>query len=145
MKIVDVKDNLHDKDILGVLSLSMYMPTEETLNLRADEYVSDEHITALACFDGEIVVGVIVVKALTAASYEILSIAVDSAFRGKGIGSKLISFFIENTSCSEICAETDDDAVTFYQKYGFDIKSLGEKYPGIVRYICTLKFSSFTS
>lgn len=75
----------------------------------------------------------------------ILSIDVDSAFRGKGIGSKLISSFIENTSCSEICAETDDDAVTFYQKYGFDIKSLGEEYPGIVRYICTLKFSSFTS
>lgn len=86
MKIVDVKDNLHDKDILGVLSLSMYMPTEETLNRRADEYASDEHITAPACFNGEIVVGVIVVKALTAASFEILCIAVDSAFRGKGIG-----------------------------------------------------------
>lgn len=36
MKIVDVKDNHHDKDILGVLSLSMYMPAEETLNLRAE-------------------------------------------------------------------------------------------------------------
>ena len=142
MKIVDIKGNLHDKDVLGVLSLSMYIPTEEKLNLRADEYESDEHITALACVDGEIVVGVIVVKGLTATSFEILSIAVDSAFRGKGIGSKLISAFIKSISCGEICAETDDDAVDFYRNYGFDINSLGEKYPGIVRYLCTLKFSS---
>lgn len=141
MKIVDIKGNLHNKDVLGVLSQSMYMPTEEKLNLRADEYEADESVSVLACIDGEIVIGVIVVKALTAASFEILSIAVESAFRGKGIGSKLISSFIENISCGEICAETDDDAVGFYRNFGFEIKSLGEKYPGVIRYLCSLKFS----
>ena len=119
----------------------MYTPTEEALNLCADKYEADESVSVLACVDGEVVVGIIVVKALTAASFEILSIAVESAFRGKGVGSKLISSFIENFSCGEIHAETDDAAVGFYRNLGFKIKSLGEKYPGIIRYICTLKFS----
>ena len=141
MNVVDIKGKLHDKDVLGVLSQSMYMPTEEKLNLRADNYEADESVFALACVDGGIVIGVIVVKVLTRASFEILSIAVETAFRGKGIGSKLISSVIERLSCSHICAETDDNAVGFYRKYGFDIKSLGEKYPGIIRYHCSLKLS----
>ena len=141
MIIVDIKGKLHDKDVLGILSQSMYMPTEEKLNLRADEYEADESVSVLAHVDGEIVIGVIVVKALTAVSFEILSIAVESAFRGKGVGSKLISSFIENFSCREICAETDVDAVGFYRNFGFEINSLGEKYPGVIRYLCTLKLS----
>ena len=141
MKIVDIKGNLHDKGILGVLSQSMYMPTEEKLTLRADTYEADESVSAFACIDREIVIGVIVLKTLTADSFEILGIAVESAFRGMGIGSKLISSAIESLSCHQICAETDDDAVGFYRNYGFDIESLGEKYPGVVRYRCTLRSS----
>ena len=40
----------------------------------------------------------------------------------------------------EVIAETDDDAVEFYDKFGFNILSLGDKYRvGIMRYQCTLK------
>lgn len=35
-----------------------------------------------------------------------------------------------------VSAETDADAVEFYRKYGFKIKSLGEKYPGVERFLC---------
>ncbi len=35
-----------------------------------------------------------------------------------------------------IYAETDNDAVNFYWKYGFEITSLGEKYPGVERFLC---------
>lgn len=35
-----------------------------------------------------------------------------------------------------IVAETDDEAVDFYRRYGFFITSLGEKYPGVERFLC---------
>ena len=36
-------------------------------------------------------------------------------------------------------AETDRDAVDFYRSCGFTIESLGEKYPRIERFLCTLQ------
>lgn len=85
--------------------------------------------------------GVAVFKRLTASTVEIVSIAVDPAFRRQGIGSNLISFAAKSLKCDEVRAETDDDAVGFYRRYGFDVVSLGEKYPGVIRYLCTLKLS----
>ncbi|MDP2859713.1 MAG: hypothetical protein Q8P50_17310 [Bacillota bacterium] len=36
-------------------------------------------------------------------------------------------------------AETDGEAVGLYVKCGFRIESLGEKYPGVERFLCTLE------
>ncbi|ETE89388.1 acetyltransferase [Bacillus thuringiensis serovar aizawai str. Leapi01] len=36
-------------------------------------------------------------------------------------------------------AETDDEAVEFYKRIGFQVKSLGEKYPGIERFHCYME------
>jgi len=43
--------------------------------------------------------------------------------------------FMENEYTS-IVAETDHEAVDFYRRYGFFITSLGEKYPGVERFLC---------
>lgn len=138
MNIVDIKDNLHDKRILAVISHSQYMPTEEKLNSLADEYESDIDIFAFAYDDNGLIGGTIILKRLGNDEFEIVSIAADPAHRNQGIASGLISFAATNLKCSVIKAETDDDAVGFYRKYGFHIDSLGEKYPGTVRYLCTL-------
>lgn len=71
--------------------------------------------------------------------YEIMSIATKPSVRSKGVASKLITFASKNLNCSIIKAETDDDAIGFYRKCGFQIVSLGKKYPDTVRYLCTLK------
>ena len=141
MKIIDAKGSLHDRQLLHVLSLYKYMPTEEKMLLLADEYEADESISVFTCVEEDVAVGVIVVRVATEGSFEMLGIAVEADFREKGIGSMLISYVIEHFPVGQICAETDDDAVGFYRKYGFDIKSLGEKYPGVVRYLCTYKLS----
>ena len=47
-------------------------------------------------------------------------IAVNSNFRGKGIGSKLVRFIFEQFEVNKIIAETDDDAVMFYKRCGFE-------------------------
>ena len=38
-----------------------------------------------------------------------------------------------------LVAETDADAIGFYQCCGFAVESLGELYPGVERFRCTLE------
>jgi ribosomal protein S18 acetylase RimI-like enzyme len=150
MNIVDIKANLRDERILAVIAHSQYKPTKETLTSLAEIYESDTSIFAYANDDNGLIGGVIVLKHLGNDEFEIVSIATNPACRNQGIASELISFAATNLECRVIRAETDDDAVGFYQKYGFSSISLGEKYPGTVRYLCTLNLhltlltSSFT-
>ena len=139
MDIVDVKGRLHDSRILSVISHSVYRPSEEKLAALADKFESDKDIRAFA-YDGDgVFCGVIVLKELENGEFEIRSIAVAPSFRSRGIASILISYAVDTLKCSLLKAETDEDAVGFYRKYGFHIESLGEKYPGTVRYLCLLR------
>ena len=67
---------------------------------------------------------------------EIRHIAVATTSRKKGIGARMIEEIVKLHGIQEIFAETDQDAVGFYRKNGFKIKSLGEKYPGRERFYC---------
>ena len=86
--------------------------------------------------EGEIV-GCIGIEFSSLIECEIKHIAVSSVQRGKGIGSKMINYITEQYPI--ISAETDNDAVGFYRDFGFDITSLGEKYPGVERFLCKYK------
>lgn len=83
--------------------------------------------------EGEIV-GCIGIEERPFNECEITHIAVASLHRGNGIGSKMIEFVSDRYSL--VSAETDADAVEFYRKYGFKIESVGEKYPGVERFLC---------
>ncbi|MDX8365580.1 GNAT family N-acetyltransferase [Cytobacillus sp. IB215665] len=85
------------------------------------------------------VIGCIGIELLSSKRSEIKHIAVSTKHRGEGIGSKMISFIRDKHSLSCISAETDKDAVNFYKNFGFNIISLGEKYPGVERFQCILE------
>ncbi|MDR1820853.1 MAG: GNAT family N-acetyltransferase [Oscillospiraceae bacterium] len=139
MNIIDIKGKLHDERVLAVIALSMYMPTKEKLNSRADKYESDAGVSAFACDDNGSVCGIIILRHIVNDEFEIMAIATDSAHRNQGAASRLLAFAVDTLKCGIIRAETDDDAVGFYRSYGFQVDSLGEKYPGCVRYLCTWK------
>jgi len=80
------------------------------------------------------IVGCIGIEQLSLSKCEIKHIAVLADQRGKGIGSKMIHFIA--SKYPSIVAETDYEAVDFYRRYGFFITSLGEKYPGVERFVC---------
>ena len=63
-------------------------------------------------------------------------IAVHPNYRLQGIGSELIQAVKGISKSKSIVAETDHEAVHFYEKNGFSITSLGEKYPGVERFLC---------
>ncbi|MBE5975649.1 GNAT family N-acetyltransferase [Lacrimispora xylanisolvens] len=141
MNFIDIKGSLHNRCILDIIFLSQYLPTEEKLNHLAEMYESDANVFSFACNVNGITCGVIILKRLIKDEFEILSIATSPTVRNKGIASKLISFSIKALKCSILKAETDDDAIGFYRKYGFQLVSSEEKYPGTIRYLCTLKLS----
>ncbi|OQR56930.1 GNAT family N-acetyltransferase [Bacillus sp. CDB3] len=65
-------------------------------------------------------------------------IAVDEKYRNQGIALQMIRAIISKYELTYIEAETDEEAVGFYKKWKFKIKSLGEKHPGMERFHCHL-------
>ena len=71
---------------------------------------------------------------------EILDIAVKPEYRKHGIGKSLIDFIFTQFPIDNITAETDDEAVEFYKRCGFNVIGFGMKCNN-KRYICNkLKF-----
>lgn len=90
--------------------------------------------------EGEIA-GCVGVELSNINSDEIKHIAVLPVQRGNGIGRSMIQFICVQHSLSILYAETDHEAVGFYQHCGFNVQSLGEKYPGVERFECAYQHS----
>ena len=65
----------------------------------------------------------------------LLHLATDPHCRRHGIGTALIHWVHARHPSIPLTAETDADAVRFYEKTGFTSTSLGEKYPGVERFL----------
>lgn len=118
----------------------MFKPTEEKFNKKTDLFFNDNSIKIFACFNQGKIEGVIVVSFLEQRKIEIIGIAVNISVRGNGIGSYMINQIVNDYSLISVYAETDNDAVAFYQKNGFSITEFSEIYDGetVVRYKCEL-------
>ncbi len=53
------------------------------------------------------------------------------------MGRRIMEVAIQRTDKRIVEAETDDNAKDLHRKRGFAVRSLGEKYPGAIRYVCT--------
>lgn len=132
--ICDIKEIITEPDMLKLLAPSVYNPTQERLQNRAKKYQEDENSNIYACKeDGEY--KAIIVFKIVNNSAAILDIAVRPEYQGQGIGSKLIDFIFNSFNAQNITAETDDDAIGFYKKYGFDIVKTEMKFD-TKRYTC---------
>ena len=130
--IRDVKPLLAQPPFLNLLAPSVFDPTEERLLSRAGRYKGDENIRVYALsLDGNYK-GIVVFT--SGKQVTIRDIAVDSAYRNKGIGKALINF-IFRLGAETVTAETDDDAVGFYKKCGFTVTETESDYD-IKRYLC---------
>lgn len=132
--ICDVKEIIIEPDILQLLAPSVYNPTEERLLNRAKKYQEDENANIYAYrVDGKYK-GVVIFKIINN-SATILDIAVKPEYQGQGIGSKLIDFIFNSFDTQNITAQTDDDAIEFYKKYGFIVANTKVEFD-IKRYVC---------
>ncbi|WP_175639388.1 GNAT family N-acetyltransferase [Metabacillus schmidteae] len=99
-----------------------------------EKYINDQNRKLFGFECNGNFVGCVGIEITSLKECVIKHIAVSLEQRGNGIGSKMIKFLTEQYPI--ITAETDKDAIDFYRKYGFEIKSLGEKYPGVERFLC---------
>lgn len=136
-ELTQIEDMIRNYDIY---KHCMYMPTKEKYKIKVNEWLQDEHIKIYACFKEEMIKGVIVVLLQSEQRAEILGISVAANSRGQGIGSYMIQKIRERYCLVELRAETDDDAIAFYEKCGFRTRVHTEIYNGesVVRYECIL-------
>ena len=137
----DIKNILSDNKLLEILAESTYKPTKNKLLLRAQKYMENENVVAYGAKIDDKFFGVIVINCEDSENITILDIAVSKNSQNKGVGKGLINFVIDKLLPKTITAETDDDAVNFYKKLGFNVDTLPEKVCSIVRYKCILNTS----
>lgn len=111
-----------------------FNPTEERLLNRARKYQEDESTNIYVYKEDGRYKGIVIFKIVNNSAI-ILDIAVKSECQGQGTGSKLTDFIFNSFNAQNITAETDDDAIGFYKKYGFTVA--GTKVESDTkRYVC---------
>ena len=127
---------LLSEEAYGIYSACMYKPTFEAYCEEMKRLLPDKKIYVCKV-DGSIE-GMLILDKEKA---EIVGIAVDPKCRKTGIGRFLIEQVMLLEKLKSLYAQTDDDAVLFYQKCGFEVKKLVREYPDgkVVRYDCTKK------
>ena len=111
-------------------------PDEERVKRVLEQYNNDESRILFGKIKNNELVGIIGVIWLSKCEVELKHISVKSSNRRQGVGKEMINEFIEENHIKRVEVETDKNAVDFYKKIGFNITSLGEKYPGVERFKC---------
>ncbi|MGE6848528.1 GNAT family N-acetyltransferase [Bacillus tropicus] len=123
-----------EKDpILNVLQYAVG-PSETSLKKAVLFY--ERNKATLHRYEEKACIGIEIIRAKKA---RICHIAVVPQYRHNGMAVQMIKEVVRMYQLTYIEAETDDEAVEFYKNIGFQIKSLGEKYPGIERFHCYLE------
>ncbi len=134
--IVNMKMHLFEPDVLILLAPSVYHPTPERLRRRAEKYAADERIHLYVCKSDRRNIGIAAFRVENGAA-EILDIAVKCEHRNNGIGSRFVNVILNQFPIDYIIAETDEEAVGFYEKCGFSVEP-AEEVHGTKRYLCRL-------
>ena len=131
ISIIPYDPNVHEEPaIRKLMSYSLYSAEEEKLNRILKAYSSKEQHLFL-CFIDHKLIGLVGFDP----GGTILHIAVDPAFRCRGIAREMICK--NSKRFLEIKAEADKEGVGFYKACGFKVESLGEVYPRTERFKCT--------
>ena len=116
----------------------MYLPTPEKYTVKMQRYLQDPRSKVYGCFVEGVLCGMLVLRLNSAATGELVGIAVDAACRKHGRGRAMINAVIKRHGLRVLVAETDDDAVGFYQNCGFCVQRFEENFGNhtAVRYRC---------
>ena len=127
-----------ENEVFTVLSDAIYEATIEKARMIILEFCTNNKNDLFGYFESGNLVGIIGIEINE--EIEIKYIGVEESNRNNGIGTKLINFIREVTK-QHVFAETDDDAINFYKRYGFTCEVLEKYYNGkkIRRYRCLMK------
>ncbi len=118
------------KTAIDLISYSLFKPNKKKAEIAISNILNNSN--QMLYFDSENEDGIIGIE-INSKNIEITHIGVHTYKRNMNIAKKMIFALKDEFKC-DIFAETDIEAVDFYEKCGFIVKNLGEKYPGITRY-----------
>ncbi|WP_419871417.1 GNAT family N-acetyltransferase [Candidatus Pristimantibacillus sp. PTI5] len=133
--LINLKD-FNDLSVVNKLLSECMWSDEERVNAEITKYLEDDSRGLYGRFLNDELVGLIGVIHGSIGEVELKHIAIKPDYRGKGIGRRMIHEYVQAKNIVKMKAETDKDAVGFYNKLGFTVMSLGEKYPGVERFEC---------
>ncbi|XXM72540.1 GNAT family N-acetyltransferase [Lysinibacillus sphaericus] len=81
---------------------------------------------AFTVWDGEEMIGMVRVISDRIMAANIMDLVVSTAYRGKGIGKKLVELCVGKLPHGDWFAHTSADNFTFYKKCGFEVRDLSE-------------------
>ena len=130
----DIKNLMDDPGVMGIMAEGVFDNSPDGMDLVKADYgrhgswqlygwVVDGDVVGVCGFEEHL------------DWVEILHIAVVESARGLGVGRKMIGALVKQYK-KAIEAETDDDAVDFYRKCGFEVTAI-RKYD-VQRWVCVL-------
>jgi ribosomal protein S18 acetylase RimI-like enzyme len=143
--LVELAARLDDPNVISLLAFSVGSPTPEQLRTVTARYREQAQWRLLGIEQSGILAGCIGLELTMGTCAVIHNIAVAIEFRGRGFGRAMIEAVAKQFQLGELVAETDVDAVEFYRRCGFEITSLGERYPGVERFRCVKNFTTSVS
>ena len=141
----DAKRHISNPIIQELLAASTFEPTYEKMAAKTDEIRQDDSRELYIWVENGYIYGVCGFIAHPD-HVEILNIAVAENTRSRGYGSAMIAALCDKYGTA-IHAETDDDAVGFYQKCGFETTEIHKQYGDnkYRRWVCVLSIQGKSS
>lgn len=136
MRLIEFETSMVEMTKVRAL-VALGHPTEVRLNRVFVDVYREPNTILYVALDAHQVVGVVGIRSTGQATAVILHIAVDERRRRLGIGRTMVEELVRKEQFHELTAETDGEAVDIYRRCGFTVHSLGEKYPGVERFLCT--------
>lgn len=137
--MLDLKPRLHERKVRDLLAFSVGFPTPARLDSVCRCYSSEPNRRFLGYETDGALVGCIGIEIVENGQAIVHHISVLPSARGLGVGRAMLDHICAEFALQRLQAETDPGAVDFYRKCGFEVVSLGEKYPGVERFKCELK------
>lgn len=124
------------EDVKAMLGAAIFEPSTERIDALLNKVYSAQKANLFGLRHQGTIVAVAGTRRVTNSIAELLHIAVKPSEQNKGFGRELVGLLVRTEGITELFAETDHDSVGFYKQCGFSIESLGEKYPGVERFVC---------
>jgi ribosomal protein S18 acetylase RimI-like enzyme len=137
LKELTIDQVVSNKDFLSIFKLAFGPFTEQKLQNVTQEYKRDKSAKIIGCLADEKLVGIVGYTTTPEKTLYIKQIAVVPEHQRQSIGKQLIEFLLKEYNVSKIEAQTDQEAVEFYRKLGFECKPAESEYEN--RFQCTLK------
>ncbi len=141
--IYDIKQHFLTPEVYEIYSKCMYAPTYEKFAEKASAYLNNKSTAIYGYYENTALLGVIVLQAKSPNTAEIIGIAVERTNQHRHIGKELVQYAAASGRYTELYAKTDDDAVSFYERCGFETEAFQAAYDGIPckRYRCACHLS----